>query len=253
MPWVTLETLSNGNCAYNAFLEALVRELKRIVNKVTSDRTADEVSFYNEFLNKKEFLTAAAVELGFHADHVIQEICELHDKSPAALARALGGVMRHLSIELIKNSPDDDYLLLTEERLIGAFNHPEADDIFTVHPEIRAQFKIAHSKNDPENDLRDWWRSTGYAVFLKNMQNLEKKYWAGDLELSILAKYFGVNLDIKLRNTEKLVSAHAEHGNFSLDGISYSTANQLVRRGILDGRGLTERSYDDYDALLDGL
>ncbi len=75
-------------------------------------------------------------------------------------------------------------------------------------------------------------RANGYQQFMQEMR--EERKWAGDLELSVLARYFHVNLDVQ--RGEILHNMYFEYGRIPIQPLELEPdqINQLVTRGVVD-------------------
>lgn len=247
-----LDTNGNGNCAFHAFFDALMHEVKKIHRKQEDDRKTVELSFYQDLLSKNEFISIAAKILNkpnnTHQDKekIINALCCEHDKDRVGLQVKFGDALRAFSIELLRGDKE------AQERscimMINAF-HNANEDVFRRHRFVRGIFTTALYKENPTEYLKNWWNTRGYKKFLDVMADPSKKEYAGDFELVTLARYFNLNLDIQFRNAERFTTLYSHRGNFSLKGFSFEQSKALIRYGVIEGV-ITEGDYTPDNTLI---
>lgn len=231
--------VGDGNCAFNAFILGLTQP--HILNVL--DHHADTL---NRFVN------AAAGVLGVNPiwAEVKNKIIALRAENKVALQKQIAPVMRALALSFAEK--DAAHYLQTCEPFLSAYrdyaydvlgivHDGVADDVFSRHPFIQAQFEEAilpaissiaddktierrlerlkelrwlNERNQAEQEelreleqqieiyfeqarkyLLSWWEKRGYRQFLNKMR--QDGEWAGDLELSQLARYFHVDLNVQ--------------------------------------------------------
>jgi hypothetical protein len=217
------ESIGNGNCAFNSIVLGL--SLRAIMEYIEEELRAG--ADFHEFIK----LASKAFQVRQNWSEIKARIFELRNSDKNQLQLLLSPVMRHLAISLAEK--DRLHFDRTKEPLTSAFRdyaHKRlglpvpgvADDIYSRHPFIVNQFdtlftalrheiKDQHIKVSPDNKQRidamiailqeqlvQWWGVSGYEKFLHAMKF--DGQWAGDLELSQLATYFKINLDVVRRN-----------------------------------------------------
>ncbi len=237
-----IETASNkgNNCAFNAFLLGLCEP--QVLNHLAIENPEQKLAAFIEMLK-----TALRYSLGknlseFTWEQLKEELIKYKKQHPKTCQEDLGPHLRKLAIDLARK--DAFYPDATWNVLSGAFDmfvqgRESGDDIFLRHPFIKQKFIALKSQPNPSIALENWWRQEGCKNFLTAMEakgpNAEG-YLAGDLELAQLARYFGVNLKIHVKNVSRpyMLDALIDHGFLSLDVV---TKYQLDQRGISDENG----------------
>ena len=161
-------------------------------------------------------------------------------------------VLRRLAIALIERDYENCYKERYEEQLIGAYNSykesqnssiANTDDTFIRHPNIARKFQELLREEPQENineQLKSWWDSeAGKGQYFRNLagdisdEDLPSQaLWGSDVELEVLARFFGIRIEITPTNNE--IGAHYGSINIGEEegGLSQGNARCLVNRGI---------------------
>lgn len=223
------ETIGDDRCAFNAFALAFSNE--QLLNQ------------WEEYLKKqkkdpnsliKDFIDRVAVIFQVEANWLAVKAELLKRRSnKEELQRLLAPILRGLAVEQAKK--DNFHIERTYIPLPAAFQEfvynechikfsGKKDDIYQSHSRIQQKFlefyekcfktnqpldqqQIDHQIKDIQNDLQQWWKEEGYAIFLDEMAR--NSQWAGDLELYQLGVYFNIAI--------KVLQPDFEHGIYDGD------------------------------------
>ena len=263
---ITTETaIGDGNCAFNSFILGFstkkgLDQIER--NLLAHDRDPDLA--FAAFIQQ----TARAFKIKADWQTVKAKLLAERENNPNELQRKLAPIMRKLAIDQAEK--DVDHLERTINPIQSAFNNflgtrlqlswAKKDDIFKEHSFINQKFTELYRLYHPNNelvekihrlltgksdeeikqektekadmmtvDLLAWWKDEGYGQFLQEMKKPRK--WAGDLELSQLGAYFGVDIDV-YRHGHFLHTIHSEHGAIPFSELTTDQQMQLQVRNV---------------------
>ena len=196
------QTTGDGNCAFNAFALALADPivLEGVGAYLQKD---DKLKVFLTFLNTPDLQNNIFIKKLKEKNSNLNELTweNIQDvisnfENRQTLQAALAPILRQFTAQLIETTtiPSFKEIALVHYRAILTTyktdeNEARRTDLLSqVDPLIANEIK----KNISENNFKEWWNSTGYTLFLKNIETSGQ--WAGDFELKYLANYFGVEL-----------------------------------------------------------
>lgn len=220
------ETIRNGNCTFNAFALPLSLHLDYIQTVFFGS----QVKLSSKDIQAcKLFLKQVGKALNLHPikfSTIKSKLLSLNAQEKYAdIQKALAPALRQLAVSQLKNN--EEAQAATLQSLLNTFEHyqtPEAaqDDIYLQHSFIDNKFQALLNKahlmklcednaaflevlkksNCNQNEIKTiaqsfleaWWKEEGYDQFLEQMKR--DTFYAGDLELAALAKFFKLNLKI---------------------------------------------------------
>ena len=252
-------TIGEGDCAFNAFTLALCDPsvLSQIERSVKSSGTDINLRFETFILH-----TSQALDVDATWDAVKAELLRLRDKDKEKLQRRIAPIMRMLSIDIARNSPDAVFLKSeTVDKLVSVFNDyvrkkigkqvTTHDDIFSRHSFITDKFYDVYwdrskDKMARRKAIENWWWNKGYDQFLNEMA--QQYVWAGDLELARLAKYFNVVLNC-VPDEGFLYNIYGDYGYFPF--LNDEVGKNIPRQGraevmdLLRNRFVLAQGHED--------
>ena len=190
----TITALGDGNCSFNSFAIGLTHLI--MTDQLDNDERYRRYPLINQIFSDAGLIatTASLVELKAALKKELESSDGLNN-----IQLKLSLVLRKLSIGLLEQDSAAKENL--GENLLAVFENSTGDDIFQAHSFIKEQFKNVKEQNGGQNSenqkavLKVWWDETGYQNFLNGMATPGK--FAGDIELSVLADHFMIDLMLK--------------------------------------------------------
>lgn len=220
------ESLGDGNCAFNSLVLAICQ--KPMIDQINPPASFWERAGKALGLNASERKNKETVKARMIATRDAYRAGAPMDNPP------LAALMRVIAIEEARKDRDNPdrtmeplfaafHGYVMKNKILGASLRGPREDIFTDHTFIVDKFhELSRSITSEEDilekqqELHDWWITTGYEKFLKGMGQNSK--YAGDLELKQVARYFDVNLNI-VRAGARIPPVHNAHGFIPIDKI----------------------------------
>lgn len=195
------KALGDGNCAFNAFVLGLFEKIHQGI--FDSEEAATTQNKILELIQEAYPEQPNESIWNWFKDHLKE--CNT-ENSLKNLQEKFAPLMRQKVIYILENdeTKKKNYLELTLALLMAEFNKflenkdDGQDDIFRKYKFIKEKFdeisKLRRIRYHKKNQILKWWNENGRNKFIEEMgKNGE---WVGDLELKILAEYFGVDFDV---------------------------------------------------------